>query len=92
MAFTGDDSWYDHVEEVFGPQSGIIRLPQGAVFETRQNRVAVTTFSQVREADRDNRGCQMDGGPHNCRVYRMQGCTGGASCTIEEFASRMDHD
>lgn len=92
MAFTGDDSWYDHLDEVFGPESGIVTVPQGAVFENPEARVGVIMFGELRDADRSGRGCAMPGGPSRCRVYRAQACTGGGqSCSIQELMDRLDH-
>lgn len=91
MAFTGDDSWYDHVDEVFGSESHLIHVPRGAVWETPESRVRVTTLTEVRESDRGSRGCQMEGGPSNCPLYQIQACGGGKiACTMQEAFDRSD--
>lgn len=93
MAFTGDDGWYDHLEEMFGSETEVVRVPPGVMFQKSMDGALVTSLSRVREADRTGRGCQMVGGPQGCHLYRIQACTGGAiSCTMQESTDRRDHD
>lgn len=93
MAFTGDDSWYDHLDDVFGADSEVVRVPPGVMFQKSVDGTLVMSLNDVRETDRAGRGCQMVGGPQECPLYRIQACTGGSiSCTMQETTDRRDHD